>query len=58
MDSLKPCPFCGSKNLDFNKSKEKQWYYVYCIECGCAPFLCSSYEEAIEKWDKRVEVKI
>ena len=58
MAELKPCPFCGDKDLiDY----EYQNYYsspycrlrVACRKCGARGPLCDSKEQAIDAWNKR-----
>lgn len=44
---LKPCPFCGSKNLQ-NGSSEFTFgtdIYIRCKECGGKMKICSEYGE-------------
>ena len=68
-NELKPCPFCGSKNVDFGKTP--YWvidkYYnklvvVGCVDCGAMGgmfnLLALSEKEAkkraIKSWNRRV----
>ena len=55
MAELKPCPFCGSKQVDVRKGK-----YLWWVECGnadcCGNGGGSKYKkEAIERWNRRAE---
>ena len=57
---LKPCPFCGSKNLEvqvenFRESNE-QWY-VECLGCGMVSHKEYPSEKAIAAWNTRVPPK-
>ena len=64
MEKLKPCPFCGSKNVV--SSNEHSYdaiynYYVECKECGAkgglAIYSCDKCgpEEAIRAWNRRAK---
>ena len=59
MAELKPCPFCGSTNIDcsnYSGSYNKAWF-VQCDEC-CAMFpMFDTKEEAIEAWNTRTTQK-
>ena len=67
-EALKPCPFCGSKELGmFTVSAEKRYFRVICknsrLKTGWhhphveGP-LAKTEEEAIAAWNKRVEVQV
>lgn len=49
---MKPCPFCGSKAVAF----DKMYPHVRCSskDCGVALFK-DTVEEAIESWNRRVK---
>jgi Lar family restriction alleviation protein len=51
MNKLKPCPFCGGKDIRFFKS------WLRCEKCGCETDFYSTVAEAIEAWNTRVEVQ-
>ena len=65
---VKPCPFCGSKNLVIEKKdsfydSNKSCTYVECAECGVHVYGDgvlggTTYNEAvhnaIERWNRRV----
>ena len=65
MNSLKPCPFCGSgANIEFQERDTgflenfpRYSFWVECTEChsATAKFYDDS-TEAIETWNKRVEI--
>lgn len=60
-NKLKPCPFCGSKNLMQYGKKAGGGVqgYIVCQSCGCEnhSFLCENNDEAKKeaatKWNKR-----
>ena len=50
LPKLKPCPFCGSKNLAYEGLSK-----VICRHCGASSGLEDENETRIEKWNQRVE---
>ena len=50
MPDLKPCPFCGSKNIRLTC-----WglYRCWCVDCLSQATDCISKKEAIEAWNRR-----
>lgn len=62
MRELKPCPFCGSKNIDYGicTGTLQGFGYVQCEECGAEISEiteCKNANTAIEAWNKRSETK-
>ena len=58
MNKLKPCPFCGSKEVNATTPPQKHpdmdaaMYWV-CPECvACGP-IGATLEEATDNWNKR-----
>ena len=53
MTELKPCPFCGAQNARVKSSGRWGWF----VSCQCAAVGPSSEsrQEAIERWNTRVE---
>lgn len=59
-EEMKPCPFCGSKDIDYDffHGDEYEWdkgWFVQCFEPKCAVKL-GPYEtkrEAVEAWNSR-----
>lgn len=51
--NLKPCPFCGSDDLDMYAGRYRDEYQIYCEECGGRVGFYKSREEAIEHWNRR-----
>jgi len=57
---LKPCPFCGNKNLGDNLEdimfNPPGQFFIECFECG---LLMENYNKQllIEKWNTRYESK-
>ena len=56
MDKLKPCPFCGSKEIHVMDMGYPHW--IYCMKCGAKVHggTCSA-KESIEAWNRRAEPK-
>ena len=61
---LKPCPFCGSDQIQFRaegyfKPWEGKglefWYYCECYECNARtdPGCAKTMEQAAEEWNRR-----
>ena len=53
-EQLKPCPFCGSKNIYLSHWTDSA--YVVCLDCGCKTevFLHGRcVETAVEHWNRR-----
>ena len=52
--TLKPCPFCGSEELDIDFNAADK-YFVYCIGCGASGRDERTIEKAKEVWNRRYE---
>lgn len=58
-DDIKPCPFCGSKDIDcfdtdFGVADNPFVYIVQCENCNANIYAKSrALEDAIELWNKR-----
>lgn len=50
MENLKPCPFCGSEEVELHKGH----FTVYCIACGAEGARFVSDENAVKGWNHRV----
>jgi Lar family restriction alleviation protein len=55
---LKPCPFCGSKNIKyrtkpFTAITYPVEYYIYCANCLCRTHDWGTEAEALSTWNKR-----
>lgn len=46
------CPFCGSKNIDVEKHRDK--YQVVCMICYASGGRHVNKQKAIEMWNNRV----
>ncbi|WP_422824239.1 Lar family restriction alleviation protein [Xenorhabdus siamensis] len=54
-DELKPCPFCGSKNIDWS------WFYtdgkrhtlIYCEDCPAQVVGKMLKSDAVKVWNQR-----
>ena len=59
MEQLKPCPFCGGKDVidDCCKSYSEKLRYVLCNECESQGPIGVNNEIAIAAWNNRVERK-
>ena len=56
MTKLKPCPFCGSKDIRITNKIEKnstQTFYVWCLGCGTEGPFGLSPKSALDAWNKR-----
>ena len=51
---LKPCPFCGSKDLAVECTDGVGLPYVTCCNCGVDGAWSPTHNEAIMKWNIRV----
>lgn len=52
INSLKPCPFCGSKGIIMHTEK---LIYIECRNCGCRTSDLCVEEVAIERWNRRAD---
>jgi Lar family restriction alleviation protein len=60
MDKLKPCPFCGSDNVQGmiggDDSSTDAEFCVTCWDCHAfGPVSFVSLDEAVEKWNERAD---
>ena len=54
MADLKPCPFCGSEELDIWQNDCGN-HFVVCIGCGASGRDERKVEKAVEVWNRRYE---
>ena len=55
---LKPCPFCGSTDVESVYRFEKGDHFIIaCQECGARSSPCLTEHEAVKMWNKRVPEK-
>lgn len=53
-NKLKPCPFCGSKNLHYSKPLGPyRGSSVVCIDCGAT--INAQDDKAKDNWNRRAE---
>lgn len=58
MADFKHCPFCGSTNISCADAGYKtDVWFVQCEDCGATFPHFDSEAEAVEAWNRRVEVK-
>ena len=54
---LKPCPFCGSKDIEEGFEPIGGYGYIVCNAeksgCGATSGRYESYDEAAESWNRR-----
>mgnify|MGYP002378274489 CR=1 FL=1 len=56
--SHKPCPFCGSENVQLAEGANFRWAKVECVDCGaCGPEAQGMDYHAWHEWDARAEDK-
>jgi Lar family restriction alleviation protein len=56
-NELKPCPFCGDKELQVHNfdTIDGKRYEVWCWQCGARGTVTSSEEAAIKRWNRRAD---
>ena len=52
-EGLKPCPFCGSRNIRQHSQYPMQIWSVKCRDCGGKMQRAGSQEQAIAAWNRR-----
>ncbi len=52
-EKLKPCPFCGSENINLRAAMGETW--VFCHGCAASTNMKSSEESAVTAWNQRPE---
>lgn len=52
---LKPCPFCGSDEVDLGVGEkyDGEDYYITCYECGMTTDTYAKPEFIVERWNRR-----
>lgn len=58
-DVLKPCPFCGNKDVTLHKSGQDLFFYAVLCQsgCRCSSAYCESEDAAISRWNRRAAGK-
>lgn len=57
-EKIKPCPFCGSKDieiLEWTFKNDINTWQVECQECGVSGSMYSIKAEAVEEWNRRAD---
>lgn len=58
MEKLKPCPFCGGKNIHCADAGHKtNMWFIQCEDCGATFPHFDSEKEANEAWNRREELE-
>jgi Lar family restriction alleviation protein len=52
---LKPCPFCGSPDLELSNLCDPDDYFVSCNGCEVQQIANYTREEAIQRWNERAK---
>lgn len=59
-EELKPCPFCGGKNIIVGGNEcafdGSMGYIVECVECEASTGWCKTEFDATEAWNCRAEL--
>ena len=53
IDELKPCPFCGSRNIREHSGYPLQYWSVKCGDCGGSIRMSGSRHQVISAWNRR-----
>ena len=57
MAELKPCPFCGSKDVFFTSYYDELYegkiYHIRCNKCATLGPIEATEQQAIDAWNKR-----
>lgn len=56
-EKLKPCPFCGSPNVELSNVRAL-FKVPYCCHCGATIDTCSDTQHAIYRWQSRQTIII
>lgn len=59
MSRVKACPFCGglAESRRYYDSYKGTRYFIECIQCGATSGHRPTEENAIDKWNTRVEAE-
>ena len=49
----KPCPFCGSEDLELDNLVDADDFYVSCRKCQVQQIANYTKEEAVRRWNTR-----
>lgn len=52
--NLKPCPFCGGKDLYVDAGEYRTEYEIRCVKCGGRVSYFDTYQQAANAWNRRV----
>ena len=54
-EKLKPCPFCGSENIEIVRSPITERFIAACNSCAASSRYFNDEDEAIDGWNRRAE---
>ena len=55
--AIKPCPFCGSEDVEFTRDYEvKDLSRVLCRRCGASSGSDTKEIVSLHRWNKRAEI--
>ena len=53
LEQAKPCPFCGSLNLNFEDNEV--FFWVVCDNCLAEGGIAKNREDAVKVWNTRIK---
>lgn len=56
MTALKPCPFCGNIDLEYDSIDLNSRFYIICHGCATRGPEADTLKEAAKLWNSRYEV--
>ena len=53
-EELKPCPFCGSKDIHAGHNLRNHHEEIFCDDCGAEVSSEDDHQDAVRMWNTRV----